>query len=213
MQGCMKRIIIPTFALLLSLATAAVAAPRYAQPPADPPRAEPTRAQVRAALAARRAQQLARLKAYRDAGVFPRNRVSPSVINVFRDENGLLCAVANLVFLDGDLELVARTARDNNYVKMGELTKGPLYNWILASGFTSAEIAAIQLPDSPVVIGDIDWEKVENQRIVAHLDQVMRSLQLATDKALDLATDRLIAAGLGATAVEYASRVRRAASL
>lgn len=200
----MKRIAVPTLALLTSLATAAIAAPRtdYAKPPADPPALEPTRAQVRAALAARRALQLERLRAYRDAGVFPRNRVSPDVINVFRDENGLLCAVANLIHLDGELALVAKTARENNYVKMGALEKGALYNWILASGFTSEEIAAIQLPDSPVV-DEIDWEQRENQRIIAHLDRVAKQLRLSTQKNLDLATDRLIAAGLARTALGY----------
>ena len=176
----MKHLVIPCL-LLASLATAAAA-------PAEPP----TRAEVRAALAARRALQIERLEAYRKAGVFPRNRVSPEVINVFRDERGLLCAVANLIHLDGELALVAKTARENNYVKMGNLKSGALYEWILASGFTSEEIAAIQLPDSPVV-DDVDWETLENQRIVAHLDRVVRQLKASTEKSLDLAAGRLIA--------------------
>lgn len=193
----MKHIAIPALILTLlsALATDTVgAAPRDAiqMPP------EPSRAAVREALAKRRALQIKRLKAYRDRGMFPRNRVSDDVINVFSDELGLLCAVANLIFLDGDLELVAKTARENPYVKMGKLESGALFNWILGSGFTIEEIAAIQLPDSPVRI-DVEWAARENARIVAHLDNVAKQLAKNADASLDAATDRLMAAGRGWT--------------
>jgi hypothetical protein len=195
----MKHLTIP--ALLLTLfsllaGSTAFAAPRAIRPPVP----ELTRAEVREVLAKRRAEQIKRLRAYRDNGVFPRNRVSPDVINVFRDENGLLCAVANLIFLDGKLALVAKTALENNYVKMGQLESGALYDWILASGFTIEEIAAIQLPDSPVTI-DLHWADRENQKIIAHLDRVSTQLAAANDKSLDLATDRLIASGQAYTLV------------
>lgn len=187
----MKRIAIPTLILtLLSiLATSSVfAAPRPAQV------WEPSREQVREALAKRRAVQLERLRAYRKRMVFPRNRISPQIINVFRDENGLLCAVANLIFLDGDKKLVEDTAKTNNTVKMGTLESGALFEWILASGFTIEEIAAIQLPDSPVLYGG-DWERRENMRILAHLARVDKQLVSSADASLELATDRIIAAG------------------
>lgn len=198
----MKRIAIPTLLVcVLSVLTsaAASAAPRAFRLPVM----EPSRSDVRAALARRRALQLQRLRAYRDRGVFPRNRVSDDVINVFRDENGLLCAVANLVFLDGDLELVASTAKENNYVKMATLKKGALFNWILASGFTIEEIGAIQLPDSPVV-DDFDWEQRENARIIAHINAVSAQMIKDTEASLDAATDRLIASGRAWTVVRQA---------
>src|SRR5262245_10437130 len=59
-------------------------------------------------LAARRAVQIERLRAYREAGVFPRNLTRPALANIFVDERGVRCAVANLATLDGlDQEVLA----------------------------------------------------------------------------------------------------------
>jgi hypothetical protein len=197
----MKRIAIPalTLTLLSILASATVfAAPHKIRTPT------PSRAEVRDALIKRRAVNRERLRVYRERMQFPRNRISPDVINVFRDENGLLCAVANLIFLDGKLALVAKTARENNTVKMGELESGPLHDWILSSGFTIEEIAAIQLPDSPVRF-ERDWEEMENLKIMAHLAGVETMLEKNDKQSIEMATDRLIAAGSVRTLLVWAA--------
>ena len=108
---------------------------------------------VRAALVAQRATNLAAFRAYRKAAVFPNNTYQGKIINVWRDDAGHLCAVANLVNLSGDAALVTRVAEQNNFIRLGTVTTGPLMDWILTSGFTQDEIARIQLPDSPVTRG------------------------------------------------------------
>jgi hypothetical protein len=195
----LTRPLLPLALLLVSACATAHAhpadPPQFAQVPpeeiSEPP--APDKPAVRQALAARRSMQIKRLQAYRNARLFPRNRVSDKVINVFRDEDGLLCAVANLIFLDGDLKLVAKTAKDDNYVRMGELEDGPVLDWILGSGFTQEEIAAIQLPDSPITNGDYDWFAEENARIIAHLDNVVKALVKNTEASLEIAAERALA--------------------
>src|SRR5262245_14372898 len=69
---------------------------RFAQPPSDRPVAtDPAmpvavvdRAQVRAALAARRKQNLALFHAYRTGGVYPHNFVQDGKLNVWLDPEG-----------------------------------------------------------------------------------------------------------------------------
>jgi len=184
----MFRKLIPAVLLIAAITTSAQARRLVDTMPQEP---IVTFSDVRDALAKRRTLQLQRLRAYKNARLFPRNRVSDNVINVFKDEDGLLCAVANLIFLDGELDLVAKTAKDQNYVKIGTLESGDLYQWVLASGFLKEEIAAIQLPDSPVLGGN-DWFVEENERIIAHLEEVENMLTNNTEDALDLAAERFM---------------------
>ncbi len=101
---------------------------------------------IRERLQSARQQNLARLKIYIDAGAFPKNQVQPGLLNVFQDDEGHLCAVANLINLDGHIKLIESTALANNYIVLAKLDRGPLVDWILDSGFTQEEIAAIQVP-------------------------------------------------------------------
>lgn len=192
----MKFVVSTVLAVFLALAATAGRAPAAAaeRSIALP---SPERVKLRTFLAKRRALQIQRLVAYRRARVFPRNRISQSVINVFRDERGLLCAIANLVYLDGRLGLVEKTAKENNTVKMGTLESGPLYDWILTSGLTQEEIAFAQLPDMPVGPGP-DWIERENERIVAHLEAVEKKLEENTAASLTIAVNRLMKAGIPA---------------
>ena len=152
--------------LFSSVASAEVAyvprqAPHFAQAPTDmgvdPGRVAPQRTldrdSVRTALLAQRAKNLAAFRAYRKAAVFPNNTYQGKIINVWRDDAGHLCAVANLVNLSGDTALVNRVAEQNNFIRLGTVRSGPLLDWMLTSGFTQDEIAQIQLPDSPVTMG------------------------------------------------------------
>jgi hypothetical protein len=154
--------------------------------PDDPPIDEPQIdvQALRAAITDRRAQQVDRLLAYSDRGIFPVNTYSDQVINVFRDDSGTLCAVANLVSLDGYDTLVADTARANNFVRFAELTDGPLHDWIFTSGFTQAELAAIQLPDMPIR-DEPDFRITEQQRLRQHLLTMHAQLNADIERSVE----------------------------
>jgi len=145
---------------------------------------------VRVQLAARRKVQLERLHAYAANGVFPKNRVSQMPLNVFRDEDGHLCAVANLVDLDGKHALVDQTAKTNNFVRVAEQSSGDLHDWVLTSGFTKEEIARIQAPYMPME-PTAAWQEKEKERLQAHFADVERELLANQDASLDLAVARL----------------------
>lgn len=146
--------------------------------------------EMRETLAARRAKMIERLEEYKDAGVFPKNRVSKTMINVFRDEDGHLCAVANLIHLDGLDELVDRTAKNDNFAKVAEKLDGGLHDWVLTSGLTREEVAFIQAPYMPVR-PVVDFEAQERARLQAHFTEVLSQLRENTDSSLDLAMSRV----------------------
>jgi hypothetical protein len=173
-----------------SLATAAEVVPT----PADPIDAM-TPAQAKRELAARRTTALARLQAYRSRGVFPRNRVTRGMANVFMDENGYLCAMATLIQASGRQDLVDQIAGDNNLIRMGETTSGPLYDWMLRSGLTVEEIALVQMPDMRMPEpAPVTWLPEENARIKGHILMVVNRLKKDTRISLTIAARRLQAA-------------------
>jgi hypothetical protein len=165
-----------------------------------------TRARLRQA----RAHHLEMLHAYWQAGLFPENTVKPTVANIFRDAAGHLCAVANMVDKDGLHELVDRTARQDNLVRVADLDAGELHDWVLTSGFTREEIAMIQVPymprpgeqagpvpvlpqERPVVKHDDSIARAraaERKRIQSHLAEVERRLRDDTELSLDVAVRR-----------------------
>src|SRR5262245_37569926 len=126
---------------------------RFAQPPADQPSTDPAtpvavvdRAAVRAALAQQRKLNLALFHAYRTAGVYPHNFVQDGKLNVWLDPEGHLCAAATIINNGGNADLAMSVPSMNNYLRLIDVTEGPLMDWILTSGFTQAEIAMIQEP-------------------------------------------------------------------
>jgi hypothetical protein len=153
---------------LSSVATASEA--RFAQPPgavaaeaadratADPipaqlrimPRRVLDRATVRAALAKARATNLAGFRVYQKKGVFPNNTFKPGKLNVWLDEDGNFCAAATIIKMSGMDDLVHKVAEQNNFIRLADVKQGPLMDWILTSGLTQDEIAAIQEPFMPV---------------------------------------------------------------
>jgi hypothetical protein len=174
-------------ALLTLLVISCTSAPAPQAPVSQQTRL-PEPAAVRAQLAARRTVHLGRLLAYADAGVFPANDVRPGPLNVFIDRAGHLCAAANLMALDGQRALVVAAASDDNFVVLGNVKSGALYDWMLASGFTQEEIAMIQEP----YMFEPD-PQAEQQRLQGVLRGVHAVLQANTDKSLDLAVARLTA--------------------
>lgn len=152
------------------------------------PQAQP--AMTRQQLAERRAVAIARLREYRLAGTFPKNRISDDRINVFIDEDGHLCAAANLMALDGKLDLVRATARQNNTIRLADVKDGELMAWMLTSGLTQEEIALIQEPYEPAM-PSAGFEQQERERLQQHFLMVEQQLERDTDKSLDVAMSRL----------------------
>jgi hypothetical protein len=142
-----------------------------------------TVSEIEAQLAARRALNIQRLRDYRVAGVYPRNRVVDAQANVFVDENGHHCAVANLMRLDGETDLIEQTFQSNNRVVLASVTQGPLYDWILGSGFTQDEIARIQEPYMPFD-PEPNFEVNEDQRLNDHFVEVEQELLTQNPAAL-----------------------------
>ena len=208
------------FSTFSSLASAQVAEPapqHFAQAPTVAIRTMPPlardRASVRAALASARANNLAAFRAYQQKGTFPSNTFEDRKLNVWRDAAGHLCAAATIIDQSGQHELVQRVADQDNFIRLGAVEQGPLMDWILTSGFTQDEIAAIQEPfipvrrEQPVGPNIVDARKraAEDARLRARYVEVTKQLVKNEQRSLDLATDRLMAhPELAASLVETA---------
>lgn len=175
-------------------------APRFTAPVLD-------RDTVRAKLAAARAANLARFRAYQQKGVFPNNTYGDGKLNVWRDDAGNLCAAATIINASGELGLVEQVAGEDNFIRLGDVTSGPLLDWILTSGLTQAEIAAIQEPfspvrrrarepgfaPSPIVAVEPNLRRAEDLRLAAKYRQVEAMIVRNQQASLELAVDRLMA--------------------
>lgn len=212
------------FSLIASFSSAAVAdritppsAPstpvssmKFAEPPAaDMPISVSVRldrAAIRAKLAKNRAANLARFRVYKSKGSFPNNTFTDGKLNVWRDQFGNLCAAATIISLSGQDDLVQNVADTNNFIRLADVTQGPLMDWILTSGLTQAEIAAIQEPmmrvtnepvfePEPGQIVQVNprMRRVEDRRLNTKYKQVDAQIVKAKNKSLDAATDRLLA--------------------
>lgn len=145
---------------------------------------------VRNKLAQTRARHLDQLHAYWQQGEFPQNELSPRIANVFRDDIGRLCAVANMIQKDGGNDaLIDQTARDNNMIRLADVESGPLYDWILTSGFTQEEIAMIQVPYMPPRQMS---EEQERARIQERLSNVEDRLRDDTEQSIEVAAQRYL---------------------
>jgi hypothetical protein len=178
------------------------------------------RAAIRVEFAAHRQQQLARLEEYAAAGEFPHDYTTAPSLHMFRDDEGRLCAVANLVHRDGRDDLVDATVREHNDVVVADVHDGPMLAWMLTSGLTQEELARIQVPAPPVQRAPTGRQLVERTLEVAknivthaiteaqmkaairsHVAQVEAELLAGKDRSLDLAVDRYVAWRTGATPV------------
>jgi len=161
---------------------------------------------VRAKLAAARADNLARFRAYQRKGVFPSNTYVDGELNVWRDQAGHLCAAATIMNASGATLLVEQVAEDTNFIRLADVTSGPLLDWILTSGLTQAEIVAIQKPFSPVmrrppvepgptpiVAIDPTLRRAEDLRLARTYRQVEAMIVRNHEASLELAVDRLMA--------------------
>ena len=199
--------------LVASLSSAAMAdAPmKFAQAPstsvssvrAELPMVSLDRAAIRAKLAQNRTANLARFRVYQQKGVFPNNTFTTGKLNVWLDHVGNLCAAATIMKLSGEDDLVQRTADQTNFIRLSDVRQGPLMDWILTSGLTQDEIAAIQEPmmrvsqepsmrPEPILV-DARMRRIEDRRLIKKYKQVDAQIVKAANKSLDAATDRLLA--------------------
>ncbi|MBX3192834.1 MAG: hypothetical protein KF819_37970 [Labilithrix sp.] len=120
---------------------------------------------------------LRELRAYRRAGVFPKNRdFADRATPYFIDADGTRCAMAHLMELGGAAALVARIARERNNAFVRELADEPeLLAWLDAAGLSVDDAARIQPtycadrrnpicghPSNPIV-GALDVTMIEDK--------------------------------------------------
>ena len=153
-----------------------------------PMKLDPTRS-LRDQLVERRHAQIARLQAYANAGVFPKNHSSPVPLHQLKDPEGNLCAVANLVHLDGHDDVIDAFAIEHNDVLIGEETSGPLHDWVLTSGLTAEEVAHIQAPAPPMPNAEAEMQA--NIALMQRFDEVTKELIENENASLDLALARV----------------------
>jgi hypothetical protein len=205
------------FSLVAALSSVAAAAPSFAKPPPQMPvaatveaapadsmmRVPVTRASVRAMLIQNRAANLARFRAYQQMGSFPSNVYTGSALNVWRDEAGKLCAAATIIRASGETALVDRIAEDDNFIRLANVTSGPMLDWILTSGLTQAELALIQRPFMPVtkrpsveepatVAISPSLRAKETARLAKLYREIDATLVRNQKRSLDAAVDRLM---------------------
>lgn len=207
--------------IVTALSSLASADARFAQPPPGsaprvaqvdpwehnedlPPPIVVDRDAVRAKLAANRQANLGRFRSYQIAGVFPSNTYTKTRLNVWLDEQGHFCAAATIIRSSGRVDLANTVAEQNNFIRLGDVTQGPVMDWILTSGLTQVEIAAIQEPfegvgggwrepmQQPVVAIDPALRKREDARLMAKYKQVEAQILKNAAASLDAATDRLM---------------------
>jgi hypothetical protein len=190
--------------LSLTLLSSVAAAKRPPWPPPDHEMAQFLAAQQRAharplvlrALARRRAQNLGRFHAYRTRGVYPHDFVAGTTQNIWRDNEGHLCAAATIIDADGQHALVEQIAAGQTNVRLGEVTDGPLLDWILTSGLTQVEVATIQEPMmGPRKVPkprDDSWRIAEDARLRRKYARIEQTLRDNRADALEQAADRLL---------------------
>jgi hypothetical protein len=162
------------------------------------------RVQLRQALVEERQVNLERFHAYRKKRIYPHNTYQPGMLNVWKDDDDHLCAVATLVHLGGRDDIVDTVAGNDNFVKTADLTDGPLIDWVLSSGLTQEEVVMIQQPSAADVAAMEAEERAEQRRIKrylaredARLAKVYKTVEKTltapriADAGLDLATARL----------------------
>lgn len=161
---------------------------------------ERTRARLRTVLAARRTKNVAAFRAYAHRGVYPHNFITNGELNIWIDGDGRMCAAATMIFRSGQKALVRQVAKDNNFIRLADVSDGALLDWILTSGLTHDEVVAIQAPmvggpREPMPIQHEtppqDWRITEDARLRAVYAQVLVDLTSARADSLEAAIDAL----------------------
>ena len=149
------------------------------------------RVHVKKALTERRKLTIERFLAYREARVYPINSKVPGAGHVWLDELGNLCAAATIIAQDWGRAASEAVARENNNIALASVTEGELYNWILTSGLTKAEIVSIQVPGWQGG-GEELFRSQEVQRLYTLYLDVERQIRSLDKHNLELAVDALM---------------------
>ncbi|HUS33155.1 MAG TPA: hypothetical protein VMZ53_31855 [Kofleriaceae bacterium] len=151
----------------------------------------PTKAEVIQALKDRRAKNLKSFIAYRKGGVYPHNSFRRGPLNVWMDAEGHLCAAATMIDKDGKHDLVEATATSNNNIRLLDVVRGDLLDWILTSGFTIEEIDRIQAPQIMPDEWMLDFRQ-EDSKLAAGYAKTEKALVKNQKASLELAAKRLM---------------------
>jgi hypothetical protein len=122
-------------------------------------------------LAPRRAQMLAWLHDYVEAGQFPQDAAG-NPLSVFRDARGVRCPMAELIFRSGHGELVDAVAQTHNDLRLADVHDGPLYAWIVESGLSQDEVTMIQ---GALTVEEMQRIQERGQVQVVNADAVKRA--------------------------------------
>ena len=122
-------------------------------------------------------------------------------MGVWIDEEGHMGAAATMIFKSGAKNLVRKVGRTNNFIRLGEVTEGPVMDWILTSGLTQTEVATIQEPfmgrpepePQEPVITVAQWRTQEDARLKARYAEVLDILAADPDASIEAAIDTLAA--------------------
>lgn len=141
----MKHLIALTLALAActSSSTASRTDPDISRVAAAASQADAIVAARTADLAARREQMLASLHDYQVAGQFPTD-ASGMPRSVFRDDKGVRCPMAELIYRSGRADLVDAVVAEQNDIRLADVHTGPLADWMATSGLTRDEIIMVQ---------------------------------------------------------------------
>jgi hypothetical protein len=107
----------------------------------------------------------------------------------------------------GHDDLVDATANDRNFVKLADVTTGPLVDWILTSGLTQEEAVMIQQPTEE----EVEAEEQDRLRAIRREDRRLAKNYIAVERALK--EPRIADAGLDVAVARLVARPELAAQL
>lgn len=190
----MKHLVALTLALAACTSSSTAARPDPAISRIVAAQADTVVAARTADVAARRSQMLAYLHDYQVAGQFPTDAAGLPR-SVFRDDKGVRCPMAELIYRSGRADLVEAVVAERNDIRLADVRTGPLADWMATSGLTRDEIDLIQgiarpweassfqfesqqaAPDSRVVIATLVQGELVRERIRGRLETAEASLR------------------------------------
>lgn len=166
-----------------------------------PVMSESQRRLVKKILGIRRAKNVKAFRTYARRGVYPHNYINNGSLNIWIDGDGHMCAAATMIWKSGARALVRATQKENNFIRLADVTDGALMDWILLSGLTHAEVVEIQapmvgMPDRGIELpqpGTEDWRIAADAALRAGYEATLENLFNNRDASLDAAVDALVA--------------------
>jgi hypothetical protein len=184
-------------ALALGLTATSVDARSFAAAPrAAAEQVEATqRARLKKILAKRRDRNVKAFQTYAAKQQYPENHIVDGEINIWIDGQGRRCAAAQMIWASGAKALVEQQAADDNFIRLANVTEGPLMDWILTSGLTHDEVVLIQRPFARPLHGVaplVDSRDAIRAEMSRKYQGIVAELARTTDDSLDGAVDALM---------------------